>query len=236
MGTFGQTSETIGVCMVTQSSLSTLLVVDLLPCAHWVHPAEPASALNDPAGQGMQGPPLGPEYPAIHEQMLRFTFPKTGAVECSGQSRQSESKKAAAPILVEYMSRPHRPGIQVEAVVAAVTLENVPTAHGVHIAKVAAIASEYVPALHGVHVAAIASEYVPALHGVHVALSVAAIAFEYVPATHGVHVAVSASVASVLFAPWYEPGAHGRRSRRRLWQLSVLYWRGRSWVTSRLPA
>lgn len=69
--------------MVTQSSLSTLLVVDLLPCTHWVHPAEPAPALKDPAGQGTHGPTLGPKKPAAQVQFVRVVLP-VGASKSRG--------------------------------------------------------------------------------------------------------------------------------------------------------
>jgi len=194
--------------------LSTLLVVDLLPCAHWVHPAEPVSALKDPAGQGMQEPPLGPECPAIHEQLVAFLLPTT-EVECSGQSRQSvSSKKVVAPVLVEYMSRPHRGRHDV----AEVTFENVPAAQKMHESMlVACVSLENVPTWHSLHeVEPLYKEYLPAAHTVHVVLVLAPVAPENVPAGHGVHVASTDCVTTIIVAPWYVPALQGRQSRQRL--------------------
>jgi len=33
---------------------------------HTTHEADPVTALKEPAGHALQGPPLGPLYPALH--------------------------------------------------------------------------------------------------------------------------------------------------------------------------
>jgi hypothetical protein len=154
--------------------------VEYVSAPHSIHAALPATDLYFPASQTAQGPPAGPEVPALHTQEI--TEPDPGELsEFAGQFRQVCS--LVAPTSAENVPALHT--AQAPLPVVTLYFPALQSEHGPPFGPV-------LPALHMHAVWAVlavgASEF--AGHCVHVALDAAPTAPENVPCPQSLHPAL----------------------------------------------
>ncbi len=153
----------------------------------------------------MQGPPFGPENPALHWQLVTAGLP-AGEAEFARQSVH-----AALPLLALYLpaaqaaheppSGPVNPTLQVQMESAALPLGELELlGHARHVASsVAPVLVEYLPAPQSVHkaleIAPMLVEYLPAPQSVHDTLPLLAL---YLPAAQAAHEPPSGPVNPTL--------------------------------------